>query len=311
VARHAGTGTIRHRAYALFAMARPGFMLGMVPLYAVGVAGATYVGVAVRWPAVVLGLATVWTVQAMTHYANEYWDVGVDAASPTATALTGGSGVLVDRLVPRRTAMVAAVACLVVAVGLAGVGLWFLDAGWRFVSVVAVALAGGWAYSSPPVRLVGRGVGELAVAAISGGLVPAVAYLLQTPELDARLGQVVAPLLVLGFATSLSTALPDVAGDRAGGKRTLAVRLGHRRAVALDGLVLVVGIGAFAALVAPIQPTVGAVGLVGLLGPLALFAVSAPGAARGGGEAAERVALAGIGTLGIASVATVAVLLLG
>lgn len=290
-------------------MARPAFMLGMVPLYAVGVATALHAGYELRWPEAVLGLATVWAVQAMTHYTNEYWDVGVDAEAATLTAITGGSGVLVDRLVPRRTAMVVGVAALGVAIALTGCAIWFLGAGWPFTLVVAVAIAGGWAYSSPPLRLVGRGFGEVTVGVIAGGLVPTVGYLLQASALDAGLVRTVAPLVVLGVGTSLSTALPDVEGDRAGEKRTLAVRLGHRRAVGLDAIVLVVGVTLFGALIAPIGPTIGAIGLAGLLVSLALFAVSAPAATRGAPAGTERVALAGIVTLGIASVATVAVLL--
>lgn len=300
---------MRRRGYALFAMARPAFMAGMIPLYAVGVAAALHDGHPLGWTAGAFGLGTVWAVQAMTHYLNEYWDVSVDAESATSTALTGGSGVLVDRLVSSRTAVAAAAACLAIALGLAGAATWLLDVGWAFVLVVTIAILGGWAYSSPPVRLVGRGVGELAVATISGGLVPTVGYLLQGSTLQADFARVVAPLVVLGFATSLSTALPDVEGDRAGGKRTLAVRLGHRQAIGIDALALGAGTVAFGALVAPIRPVLGGAGLAGILVPLGLFAVSAPGAARGADGATERVALAGIATHGVASVATVGVLL--
>lgn len=284
-------------------------MLGMIPLYAVGVATALHTGYELQWPEAVLGLATVWSVQAMTHYTNEYWDVGVDAQAATSTAITGGSGVLVARLVPRRVAIGAGIASLGVAAGLAGTGTWFLGAGGPFALVVALAIVGGVAYSVPPVRLVGRGFGEVTVGVIAGGLVPTVGYLLQASALDAGLVRVVAPLVVLGFGTSLSTALPDVEGDRAGEKRTMAVRLGHRRAVGLDAIVLVGGITLFGAFVVPIGPTIGAIGLAGLLVSLALFAVSASAAARGAPAGTERVALAGIVTLGIASVATVAVLL--
>ena len=98
--------------------------------------------------------------------------------------------------------------------------------------LLLIGLAGlliGWAYSAPPLKLMCRGVGELAIIA---------AWLLVTLGADfvQRGGFATLPLLAgLSFALLVASILyinqfPDRRGDALAGKRTLVVRLGPARA---------------------------------------------------------------------------------
>ena len=91
---------------------------------------------------------------------------------------------------------------------------------------IALGLAGGIAYSAPPLRLVGRGLGEATAAVVAAFLPPVVAYSLQTGAVSALLVAVCVPLMLMMFAMVLVFAFPDRAADQATGKRTLPVMLG-------------------------------------------------------------------------------------
>jgi len=129
-------------------------------------------------------------------------------------------------------------------------GLWL--AAQSGPGLILVGLAGlllGWAYTAPPLALVSRGLGELAVAA--GWLIVTVGA-----DFVQRGGFAPAPLQAgLSYALLVAAILfinefPDLRGDAAAGKRTLVVRLGPHTAkwaylaltvVAYGWLVLMVG----------------------------------------------------------------------
>lgn len=123
----------------------------------------------------------------------------------------------------RRVAGAAGLLALVVAV----------PVGWAFLTGTLVALALGWAYSAPPVRLKERPGLDVAVNALAvGALGPyggwaAVHGVAGFPWVMAVQGTLV------GVALYVPTTLADHAADAGSGYRTVAVRLGPRRAYRL------------------------------------------------------------------------------
>lgn len=217
---------------AFVRLGRPLFLGGGFVLYALGAAIAAAHGHAIDLARYLGGQLVVAVFQLMTHYANDYYDYDTDRANTTPTAWSGGSRVLVDGRLPRRTALSAARV-----LGLAG-GAAALPLVVSAPRVLPIVLAIGflaWAYSAPPLRLCGRGAGELATAIVVTGLVPLLAFSLQAS--DGRgvetLVAAIAPLGCLQIAMLLAVELPDAAGDAATGKRTLVVQLGARRATQL------------------------------------------------------------------------------
>lgn len=220
---------------ALMRLGRPLFLGGSFVLYALGAAVAVTHDHTIDPVLYLLGQAAVVLFQLMTHYANDYFDYKADRANTTSTRWSGGSRVLVGGELPRGVAL--GVALLLAVVGL---GVMLALAGMERTRPLAllalvVALVLSWEYSAPPLRLHSSGLGELAVALVVTALVPFFGFYLQAPDLVGGrvLVLAVVPLCCLQFAMLLAIEVPDAAGDRAVGKRTLVVRLGTERATKL------------------------------------------------------------------------------
>ena len=180
-------------------------------------------------------LAVVATVFALVAHAgvnvlNDYFDSrsGADAANVDRIfPFTGGSRFIQNGVLGERETATYGYTLLLAVVP---AGLWLA---WRSTTaLVYVGLAGlivGWAYSAPPLKLVNRGLGEIAIT-LGWLLVVAGSALVQR--------QPVTPATwVCGLAYALLVAnvlfmnqFPDARSDAVAGKRTLVVRLGPRRA---------------------------------------------------------------------------------
>ncbi|MFB6153229.1 MAG: prenyltransferase [Halodesulfurarchaeum sp.] len=224
-------------------MARPYFLLGTVPLYSLGVALAVHAGVTFHPIPAALGLGLVWSVQLLTHYYNEFHDLETDRETPQG-GLTGGSQVLVDGLVPPETARLLGRLAVAAVILITGGTLLVTEQGWVLVAIVLVATAAGWGYSTPPVRLVAMGVGEVTNAVVAGLLVPVTGFLLQAGTVSGIRLRVLLPVVLLAFGLALATALPDAEADAATGKLTLAARLGagHAGRIAAGSILLGAGL---------------------------------------------------------------------
>lgn len=222
---------------AFVRLGRPVFLGGGFVLYALGAVVAAVGGAVIDVRRYGLGQAVVTAFQLMTHYANDYFDYEADRANHTPTAWSGGSRVLIKAELPRGVALIAA---LVLAIG--GLGLVAVAARGA-VSVGAIGVAMGalaWAYSAPPLRLCGSGLGELDTAVVVTGLVPLLGFAMQAPleSAGALWPAIVAPAL-MQLAMLIAIEFPDAAGDAATGKRTWVVRLGAGRAAKLYAAITV------------------------------------------------------------------------
>lgn len=247
-------------------MSRPAFLAGGFAFYLLGVALAWAAGTELDLGALILGQIVITSIQLATHYSNEYFDLPADQLNPNPTFWAGGSRVLPQGVLPRWSALAAALVCTAVALAVIA-GLGRADPA---TPLMLLALALGWSYSAPPLRLESSGLGEVNVALVTSGLTPLIAYVLQVRCLDVSAALAVLPLCLLQVPVSMAANFPDVEGDRLAGKRTLVVRLGERSAAQLYALLV---LAAFAAL--PLQLVAGLPRLVplavGLTLPLALW----------------------------------------
>jgi 1,4-dihydroxy-2-naphthoate octaprenyltransferase len=212
--------------------------------------------------------------QLFVVFANDVADEEGDRGNTTFNAFSGGSRVLVEGKLDRARLLGAARALAIAMLLLCG---WLATAADRPFAVAGWLAAVGLlvAYSFAPLRLSYRGGGEIAQGLGLGVVLPVLGYYLQTGDLFSFPVAALAPLVLLGVAGNIVTALPDEPADRAVGKATLPVRLGPLRArkLALELLAiatlmapLVVGhasAGHLAAVEAPALVAL-AVGLVGL-----------------------------------------------
>jgi 1,4-dihydroxy-2-naphthoate octaprenyltransferase len=154
-----------NKLIAFVRLARPHFLLGGLLLYALGAVIARYEGYPVDWRVYGVGQLFVTSLQLMTQFLNEYWDVKADRLNTSRTLFSGGSGMLGPDGLQRETAFTAAVACLAVATGAAVWLLFETRLAPAALAIMVLAFLGTFFYSSPPISLVSTGFGELAASA--------------------------------------------------------------------------------------------------------------------------------------------------
>jgi 1,4-dihydroxy-2-naphthoate polyprenyltransferase len=225
---------------AWVAASRPGFLVTTLVAATVGVAQAQACGCG--WDP--LGAVATVLLALLTHAAvnlyNDYGDAvgGSDAVNTDRLSpFSGGSRFIQDG---RFTAV--QVREVAVGLGIVVVGGGLLLAARAGPGLLAVGLAGlllGWAYSSPRVALMGRGWGELSVAAGWWLIVVGADYVQRHAfSAIAALSGVGLALLVAGILWAAE--FPDARADAAVGKRTLVVRWGARPAALGYGVLVVV-----------------------------------------------------------------------
>ncbi len=258
--------------HGLLVAARPLYLGGGLLLYALGAALAAgprdRVGLA-------LGTLVVVLVHVLTHWVNDAEDVVTDAESDP-TALTGGSRAIQRGLVTPRRLLIGS-AWLAALVG--ATGLVDLARGDRLGAALHLAiLLFGYAYSGRPFMLGRRGLSEVDAALVMGVLVP-LAGAHAGGGITRTTGALVAVLFVETVFARLCTAFPDLAPDRATGKRTIPAMVGERGSVVafvlVAVLVVAIGLGAASSLPSPALQRVRAV--VVALAPLAAAIAIASG----------------------------------
>ena len=175
-----------------------------------------------------LGYAAVFLGDLSTHYSNDYFDVEVDKYVKQRKFFAG-KNILVDNPSLRLPSKLFSLVLLGCSNILAVVFVVFLGAPFEFFIVMLCASLVGWFYSAPPVRLVSRGFGELAVAIVTGFAIPGLGYLAIRGQFDPMFFYFAFPFVMYGLILSLSLHAPDAEVDRRGEKLNLAVRLGQRR----------------------------------------------------------------------------------
>ena len=209
---------------------RPGFLVITAVACGVGMACASATGGTFSLPKAWATLALALLAHAAANVLNDHEDAinGADAANTQGLfPFTGGSRLIQDGIVQaqdmRRLALV------LLAMVVPG-GLWLTlhsGSGLLWIGIAGIFL--GWAYSAPPLALMSRGLGELAVALAWAWVVIGADYVQRghfvwLPAVAAvGYGLMIANILI-------ANAFPDAASDAQVGKRTLVVRLTPRRA---------------------------------------------------------------------------------
>jgi 1,4-dihydroxy-2-naphthoate octaprenyltransferase len=228
---------------AFLKLGRPKFLFGGLLLFALGSVLGTQQTLGINWPRYVWGQATITAAQWMTHYSNDYFDLDADRANSTPTRWSGGSRVLLSGAVAPRAAL-ATSAGLGSAALIAACMLAARPDSPRFVLPLALLIILlSWFYSSPPLRLSSRGLGEATTAFVVTLLTPLFGFYVQSGSLHPSLFLACFPLCCLQFSMLLTIELPDAAGDATQGKRTLVVRRGAAWAARCSAAILALTFG--------------------------------------------------------------------
>ena len=219
-----------NRVRLFIRLGRPLHLAGGFVFHGLGLAVAWHLGFALDIVSALWCQLAITATQLMTHYSNDYFDQDADAATRTPTRWASGSRVLPEGLLPPRAALAGALGTA--ALALLASGMLVLRNGQPavFLGLMALELGLAWSYSSPPLWLNRRGLGELTGALLIPGLTPLLGFQVQTGQLGGFPLAILVPLCCFQFVMLLAVNFPDAAGDARVGKRTLVVALGPRRA---------------------------------------------------------------------------------
>jgi 1,4-dihydroxy-2-naphthoate octaprenyltransferase len=182
------------------------------------------------WTPYLLGYAALFALEAATVFINDWFDFESDRRNPNSGPFSGGSRVLVDGRLQRRSLIKGTVwALLATGVLLASLLLSTSapqqgSVGFIYALLALLALA----YTLPPLKLSHRGLGELDVVLTHSAGVLLAGYVAQGGGPSDSLPWLLAlPLGIAILPSILLAGCPDRAADEAAGKRTLVVKLGH------------------------------------------------------------------------------------
>lgn len=223
----------RQQAALHWRMTRPGFLLVTLSACLLGITAALAGGAGPDPAAALATVLLACVAHAGANVLNDYHDAlnGADAANPHGLhPFTGGSRLIQQGRVS--ASQTGRWATLLLGLLVPAGALLAARSGGGLLLIGAAGLALAWAYSAPPLKLMSRGLGELAVAAAWWLVVIGAAYVQQRglAVLPAALGL---GLALLVACVLLINGVPDAEADASVGKRTLAVRLGMHGAAAL------------------------------------------------------------------------------
>ena len=213
------------RARALVAMARPSQVALIVVVWSAGV----LLGVVrpdtpgIRPTDVVVALVLLLAAAVAAHWANEAADAETDARS-VRTRFSGGSGALarsdMGAALPVRLSLGLAVAVSITGVIAVVAGALTVAAAF----LLGAGLAGGLAYSLPPVAAMRRGWGEVLNTLLGALLLPLFGVAVIRGGIDLLDALAFLPFAAVTLGSVMATSWPDRMADAATGKRTLQVR---------------------------------------------------------------------------------------
>jgi 1,4-dihydroxy-2-naphthoate octaprenyltransferase len=194
-----------------------------------------------HWWFAVLTLVAGACVHLGLNMANDIFDTasGADAANVTPTQFSGGSRVVHYGLLTMRQVRLMSAAFY--AVGL-GIGLYLAIARsfWALLVIGVLGALISFFYTAPPLKLVHRGLGEIAVFLGFGPIMAIGAYEVQARTFSWEALYASLPVGILIALVLYVNEVPDRPGDSAAGKRTLPVRLG--RSAVIGGYVASVAV---------------------------------------------------------------------
>ena len=164
-------------------------------------------------------------IQIGTNLSNDYSDArrGADTEERLGPVRVTAGG-----LVPPRKVLIATWLAFGIA---AAAGAYLIAiAGWELLVVGVASIAAGVLYTGGPRPYGYEGLGELFVFGFFGIVAVAGSYYVQTEELRGLAFTLAVPVGMLAAAILMVNNIRDIDTDRRAGKRTLAVRLGRRRA---------------------------------------------------------------------------------
>jgi 1,4-dihydroxy-2-naphthoate octaprenyltransferase len=219
-------------------LSRPMYILNAILLYLLGVGVVHYLSGQTDWTIFFLGLAWIVLVLLGSQCLNEYFETTQLSHTQTGkrTPFSGASGAIGDGKFPRTVALWAGFTCLAIAASISVVIIQLITFPPILSMIFGLIIIGELLYALPPFRLVSSGYGELVMSIVTGGFVPALAFLLQGHDFHRILLMIAFPLTTLYIAMLLALEFPDYASDLVQAKRPILVRIGWQRGMIIHNV---------------------------------------------------------------------------
>ena len=178
-----------------------------------------------------LGILAVILIMLSTYHAGEYYDYEGDVISQRLfrNRFAGGTGVMQSGILSRQVPFWTSLISLLMA-GVMGLILQFyFRTGPYTILLGCLGAFPGFYYSTPPIRLVKRGWGEVLIGFCYGWLPMASAFYIQTGHVAPVIHWISIPIGLSIFNVILLNEFSDYFADMAVGKRNLLVRIGKER----------------------------------------------------------------------------------
>lgn len=193
--------------------------------YTVGVLYGKSIGGSTDWTGFIVGYLVVFFMDLSTHFNNDYFDLEIDRHAPFKPF--GNKNIFLEHPELLKQSIYASWASTAVLLILAA--LVSKRTSWHILDVALLFNTLGWLYSTPPVRLHSRRLGEITIAIGTGFCVPAVGYIVAMNELTWLFYPFMIPLVLYGFVLSLCLQIPDYEVDMTMGKNTIVGLIGRKR----------------------------------------------------------------------------------
>lgn len=203
--------------------------------YTTGALGAESMGYVFKKPVFWIGYLWLFLVEMATVLTNDYYDFKSDKQNKYFSPFTGGSRVIVDKLLTFgeiKKGIFLSLALSFVVLSLLLVTISAPLPAVLLICGILFVLALG--YTVPPLRLSYRGLGEFDVGLTHSFAVVVCGYVFQGGKVsDAFPWLLSLPMFLAVLPSIIMSGIPDYDADKAASKNTLAVKFGKKGAAAL------------------------------------------------------------------------------
>lgn len=215
-------------------LGKPQFTFGIFMYFLIGALFALLLNAQFVLSKFIWGYLILFMASMAIHYTNDYFDFEVDHYG-TPTIFTGGSGILVENPELRGISKKLAIFFIFMSIIIAAFFTVVYSFPITFFLFVLVGNALVWFYSAPPIKLSYHRLGEIANV-INGFIMPATGYFVVMGTIDLPFIIFSIPFIFLQLMFTIGVEIPDLEGDKLGGKITWTVSKGREFSFKLLGI---------------------------------------------------------------------------
>lgn len=212
----------------------PFHTVGILP-FVLGTILAFKINSAVSLEVFILGISGVILIMLSTYHSGEYFDYDGDVISNRLheNPFAGGTRMLPEGKISPGVPFWTSIVTLIIAGGIGIILQFFFKTGKYTLLLGCLGAFSGFFYSTKPVRLVQRGVGEIFIGFCYGWLPVASAFYIQTGAFHPVIHWMAIPIGLSIFNVILLNEFPDYEADKATGKKNLLYRIEKQKGMLL------------------------------------------------------------------------------